>query len=72
MKLNLITVVPVYNGERFIVQTLESVARQTTRPDRLIVLDNCSTDGTERLVREFKAMPCEFIRNPKTSACSAT
>ena len=65
MKLNLITVVPVYNGERFIVQTLESVARQTMRPNRLIVLDNCSTDGTERVVREFKAMPCEFIRNPK-------
>src|SRR5437016_3098945 len=65
MQFNLITVIPVYNGERFIRQTLESVARQTLRPDRLIVLDNCSTDGTEKLVKEFKPVQCEWIRNPQ-------
>jgi glycosyltransferase involved in cell wall biosynthesis len=63
MQFNLITVIPVYNGERFIRQTLESVARQTLRPDRLIVLDNCSTDGTERIVKEFTPIQCEWIRN---------
>ena len=64
MKYNLITIIPVYNGERFIRQTLKSVAGQTIRTDRLVVLDNCSTDNTERVVREFRAIPCEFIRNP--------
>ncbi len=64
MKSKLITVIPVYNGEKFIVQTLESVARQTLRPDRLIVIDNCSTDNTERLVKDFKAIVCEWRRNP--------
>ena len=38
MKSNIITVIPVYNGEKFIRQTLESVAKQTLRPDRLIVI----------------------------------
>jgi glycosyltransferase involved in cell wall biosynthesis len=65
MQFNLITVIPVCNGERFIRQTLESVACQTVRPDRLIVLDNCSTDRTERIVREFKPIQCEWIRNPQ-------
>ena len=65
MQFNLITVIPVYNGERFIRQTLESVARQVLRPDRLIVLDNCSTDGTEKIVKEFKPIQCEWIRNPQ-------
>lgn len=65
MKANIITVIPVYNGERFILETLQSVARQKVRPDRLIVLDNCSTDGTARVVQEFKEFPCEYIRNPK-------
>lgn len=65
MQFNLITVIPVYNGERFIRQTLESVARQTLRPDRVIVLDNCSTDGTEKIVKDFKALPCEWLRNPE-------
>jgi len=64
MKSKIITVIPVYNGEKFIRQTLESVAAQTVRPDRLIVLDNCSTDGTARIVQEFQPIKCEYIRNP--------
>jgi len=64
VKSKIITTIPVFNGEAFIGQTLESVARQTLRPDRVVVLDNCSTDRTEELVRNFKGIPCEFIRNP--------
>ena len=62
---NIITVIPVYNGERFLLRTLQSVAAQTVRPDRLVILDNCSTDGTEKIVREFQGMKCELIRNEK-------
>ncbi len=65
MQSNIITVIPVYNGEKFIQATLQSVAKQTLRPDRVIVLDNCSTDNTEEVVREFQAIKCEWIRNPK-------
>jgi glycosyltransferase involved in cell wall biosynthesis len=65
MKSKLITVIPVFNGERYILQTLESVARQTVRPDRLVVLDNCSTDGTENVVKGFSGLACEWVRNPK-------
>jgi len=65
MASKLITVLPVYNGERFLLQTLESIAAQTVRPDRLIVLDNCSTDRTPDIIRDFKGLPCEYIRNPK-------
>ncbi len=65
VKSNVITVIPVYNGEKFISQTLQSVAAQTVRPDRLIVLDNCSTDNTQNLVKGFSGMACEYIRNPR-------
>jgi len=60
----LITAIPVFNGEAFIGQTLKSVAGQTLRPDRVLVLDNCSTDRTEEIVRNFKGIVCAFIRNP--------
>lgn len=60
-----ITVIPVYNGERFIRQTLESLARQTVRPDRVVVLDNCSTDRTEEIVRGFELLRCEWVRNER-------
>src|SRR6266404_9230804 len=65
MKANIITVIPVFNGGKFIRQTLESVAKQTLRPDRLIVLDNCSTDNTEQIVQSYQDIKCEWIRNPK-------
>lgn len=63
-KSEVITVIPVYNGERYLQATLESVARQTRRPDRLLIIDDGSTDGTEALVRTFKDIPCEWHPNP--------
>jgi len=65
VKTNILTVIPVYNGERFIEQALRSVAEQRRRPDRLVVLDNCSTDRTEEIVRNFRLLPCEWVRNPR-------
>jgi glycosyltransferase involved in cell wall biosynthesis len=65
MQSEIVTVVPVYNGEKFIRQTLESVAGQTLRPKRVIVLDNCSTDRTEQIVTGFQALNCEWIRNSR-------
>ena len=50
----LVTVIPVYNGERFLEATLESVASQTRRPDLVIIQDNCSTDGTHCIAKAFE------------------
>ena len=33
------------------------------RPDRVIVSDNCSTDGTEQFVKGFKGIPVEWQQN---------
>lgn len=44
-----------YNGESFILEQLESIARQTQRPAELVIADDCSTDGTVEVVREFAA-----------------
>jgi glycosyltransferase involved in cell wall biosynthesis len=61
----LTTVIPVYNGEKFLPATLESVAAQTRRPDRVIVLDDGSTDGTARIAKEFSGIQVEHVLNPK-------
>jgi len=65
MRASITTTIPVRNGEKFIGQTLESLAGQTRRPDRVIVLDNVSTDRTAEIVQNFKGLPIEYIRNPK-------
>jgi glycosyltransferase involved in cell wall biosynthesis len=69
MRSKLITVIPVYNGAEFIVQTLESLAAQTVQPDRVIVQDNRSTDKTEELVKGFKAIKCEWRQNEQNLGC---
>ena len=40
--------IPVYNGERFIAQAVESILSQTFRDFELIISDNGSTDATEQ------------------------
>ena len=57
-----------YNGTQYLQAQLQSFLDQTRKPDELIVTDDCSTDETETIVREFaKTAPfkVEFHRNEK-------
>ena len=42
-----------YNGEQFLWEQLESLARQTHLPDEVVVCDDCSLDQTVALVNRF-------------------
>lgn len=53
MKYVLIT--PVHNEERFIEQTLRSMVAQTLRPERWVIVDDGSTDGTAGLIEPYAA-----------------
>ena len=44
---------PVYNGERFIRDAIDSILGQTYRDFDLIISDNASTDGTEAICRAY-------------------
>ena len=44
---------PVYNGELFIRQAIDSLLAQTFSKFELIISDNCSTDDTEAICREY-------------------
>lgn len=58
--------VPVYNGERFLRATLNSILAQTYSDFELIICDNCSTDSTEEICREFlqKDARVRYFRHP--------
>jgi glycosyltransferase involved in cell wall biosynthesis len=44
---------PVYNGQEFLSDAIESVLAQTFRDFQLIISDNASTDRTEEICREY-------------------
>jgi glycosyltransferase involved in cell wall biosynthesis len=46
---------PVYNGEQFLKETLDSILNQTFEDFELIISDNASTDNTEEICREYAA-----------------
>jgi len=46
---------PVYNGERFLAESLESLLAQTYRDFELIISDNASNDRTEEICRAYAA-----------------
>jgi glycosyltransferase involved in cell wall biosynthesis len=51
-------IIPVYNGERFLAQAIESVEGQTYRPLEVIVVDDGSTDQSGEVARRFPTVRC--------------
>jgi glycosyltransferase involved in cell wall biosynthesis len=49
-------VIPVFNGERYLGEALESVLAQTYRPVEVIVVDDGSTDGSAAIARSFQGV----------------
>ena len=57
--------VPVYNGERLLGRTLESLLAQTYTHLEIIISDNASTDSTPAIAREFadRDPRVRYVRN---------
>jgi len=49
-------IIPVYNGEKFIIETLDSVFAQTYRPIEAIVIDDGSIDKTAEIVKSYQRL----------------
>jgi len=46
-------IIPLYNGARFIAETLDSVLSQTVPPSEVIVINDGSTDESPEIVRSY-------------------
>ena len=48
-------IIPAYNAERFLEETVRSVMNQTVQDWELLILDDCATDGTYALAERLAA-----------------
>lgn len=58
---------PVFNGENYLEQALDSILAQTYQDFELIISDNASTDHTQQICREYAAQDSRihYYRNEK-------
>ena len=62
-------IIPVWDGEAFIEETLQSVFVQTYQPLEIIVVDDGSLDATPALVKKYAAV--RYLRQENTGAAAA-
>lgn len=46
-------VLPVYNGEKYLRESIDSILNQTYKEFELIVVNDCSTDSTKQIVEDY-------------------
>jgi glycosyltransferase involved in cell wall biosynthesis len=58
---------PVFNAERFVAATIDSILAQTFEDFELIISDNASTDGTEEICQRYAGDDdrIRYVRNPE-------
>lgn len=52
-KISIIT--PVYNSEKYLMQTIETVINQTYKNWEMILVDDCSTDESANIIKQYSA-----------------
>jgi len=62
-------VVPVFNGERFLGEALESILTQTCPPDEIVVVDDGSTDGSAQIATALDRV--RYIRQENAGPAAA-
>lgn len=56
-------VVPNYNSEKFLKETIDSVLAQTYKNWELLIVDDCSTDGSLEIIRSYKDPRIQLFQN---------
>lgn len=66
-------IMPSYNTEKFISETVESVLNQTYSQWELIIVDDCSTDNTDEVVKKYlDDERIYYLKNDKNSGAAVS
>ena len=66
-------IMPSYNTARYIAETIGSVLKQTYTNWELIIVDDCSSDNTDRAVEPFlEEKRIKYLKNEKNSGAAVS
>ncbi len=65
-------IMPSWNTESFIAETIQSASDQTYTNWELIIVDDCSSDNTDEVVAYFKDERIKYLHNEKNSGAALT
>src|SRR3954453_18164174 len=68
--LSVSVIIPTYNRASYIATAVESALNQTRIPDEILVVDDGSTDDTDRVLRQF-GLPIRVIRQANRGRSAA-
>ncbi len=72
-KIRCSVVMTVYNAEKYLRDTIESVLRQTEKNFELIIVNDCSTDSSEDIIKEYLSdKRISYFKNEKNLKVSKT
>ncbi len=66
-------IMPSYNTAKYIAKTIESVLAQTHKNWELIIVDDCSTDGTDEVLKKYLSdKRIEYLKNSHNSGAAVS
>jgi len=58
-------IMPVYNAQRYLKEAIESVLKQTFEDFEFLIVDDGSTDASEKIVRSFDDPRIVYVKNER-------
>lgn len=56
-------VMPVYNGEKYLRQAIDSILNQSFSDFEFIIINDCSTDATEQIIKSYDDKRIVYVKN---------
>jgi glycosyltransferase involved in cell wall biosynthesis len=64
-KIKISVLMPVFNGEKYVKEAIKSVLNQSFNSFEFIVVNDASTDKTEKIIKSFSDLRIKLVNNKK-------
>ena len=55
-------IIPTYNREKYILNSIQSILNQTLFDIEIIIIDDCSNDNTDKIIKSIKDNRIKYIK----------